>query len=126
MDEKIPENVRRFVLTSIPTVPHLETLLLLWRDPGVAWTAEQIASRLYVQPEAAQAFAEDLARADLLESAGDPRSFRSRQGDASLALLLGDVEAVYSRQLRAISELIHSNLDRKAAKFVQAFSWRKK
>lgn len=122
MDQPIPERVRRFVLTSIPSVPHLETLLLLWRSPETVWTVELIASRLYVQPTAAGSIAEDLMRADLLESVG-PARFRSRRGDAVLAPLIAEVEMVYSRQLRAISELIHSNVDRKAANFAQAFSW---
>jgi DNA-binding MarR family transcriptional regulator len=125
MDQPIPEGVRRFVLTSVPSVPHLETLLLLWRSPGVAWTAEQIASRLYVQPAVALSIAEDLARADLIESGTDAAGFRSRHADTALASLLAEVEMAYSRQLRAITELIHSNLDRKAANFAQAFSWRK-
>jgi DNA-binding MarR family transcriptional regulator len=125
MDQPIPEGVRRFVLTSVPSVPHLETLLLLWRSPGVVWTVEQIAARLYVQPANARAIAEDLARADLIEPGGDDAGFRSRHADAALASLLAEVEVAYSRQLRAITELIHSNLDRKAANFAQAFSWRK-
>lgn len=126
MVQPIPEGVRRFVLTSIPSVPHLETLLLLWRSPGNVWTAEQIASRLYVQPAAAQALAEDLARAGLLETEGNAGPFRSREGDVALTSLIADVEIEYSRHLRAVSELIHSNIDRKATNFAQAFSWRKR
>lgn len=125
MDQPISEDVRRFVLTSIPSVPHLETLLLLWRSAGASWAVEQIASRLYVQPSSAQAIAEELVRADLLEMA-DGGGYRSRQGDAALASLVAELEAVYARQLRAVSELIHSNVDRKAANFAQAFSWRKR
>lgn len=125
MDQPIPEGVRRFVLTSIPSVPHLETLLLLWRHPDKSWTAEQVASRLYVQPDAARALVEDLTRAGLFESADISGQYRSRRGDAALAELLAAVERTYARQLRAVTALIHSNLDRKAARFAQAFSWRK-
>lgn len=125
MDQPIPEPVRRFVLTCIPSVPHLETLLLLWRSPGTAWTAGQIAARLYVDAEHAGSLVDDLTRAGLLESAGEAAQFRNREGDPGLATLLEEVELAYSRQLRAVSELIHSNTDRKAAIFAQAFSWRK-
>ena len=72
MVHPIPDGVRRFVLTSIPTVPHLETLLLLWREPGSGWTAEDIARRLYVPVGAAQALADDLCQADLLACDGEP------------------------------------------------------
>jgi hypothetical protein len=36
------------------------------------------------------------------------------------------VDAAYSRHLRPITDLIHSNLNRKAARFAQAFLWEKK
>ncbi|RYG39112.1 MAG: hypothetical protein EON93_00655 [Burkholderiales bacterium] len=125
MDQPIPEGVRRFILTSIPSVPHLETLLLLWSSPEIVWNVEQIASRLYVRPAVAHAIAEELARADLLESVVNEAQFRSRQGDEALAHLIAEVQFAYARNLRIVSELIHSNLDRKAANFAQAFSWRK-
>ena len=104
MVHPIPDGVRRFLLTSIPTVPHLETLLLLWREPGAGWTAEDIARRLYVPVAAAQSLAEDLCEADLLECDGTPRTYRCR---------------------REVTALIHSHVDRKASRFADAFSLRK-
>jgi hypothetical protein len=41
-------------------------------------------------------------------------------------VLLAEVDAAYSRQLRAVTALIHSNVDRRAEKFAQAFTWEKK
>jgi hypothetical protein len=125
MDEPIPDGVRRFVLTSIPTVPHLETLLLLWREPGDGWTAEAIAGRLYVPTATAQSVADDLCQADIIECEGEPRRYRCRSEPATLQALIAAVDQAYARHLRVVTALIHSHVDRKAARFAEAFSLRK-
>lgn len=125
MNEPIPDGVRRFVLTSIPTVPHLETMLLLWREPGAGWTAEAIAGRLYVPTAAAQAVADDLCQADIIQCDGEPRRYRCRSEPATLQVLFAAVDQAYARHLREVTALIHSHVDRKAARFAEAFSLRK-
>jgi hypothetical protein len=125
MSKPFSDEVRRFVLISIPTVPHLETLLLLWRSQDTDWTAEDISKRLFVTAAQAAAVAEELCEADLLECAGEPRHYRCRREPPSLRSLLAEVDEAYSRHLRRVTELIHSNVDRKAARFAQAFTWDK-
>lgn len=126
MTEPFADSVRRFVLTSVPTVPHMETLLLLWREPEHEWIAEDIARRLFIAPAHAREVADGLCHADLFGCGGDPKRYWCRRDPPSLVELLGEVDVAYSRHLRPITELIHSNLDRKAARFAQAFSWEKK
>ena len=123
--ESIPDDVRRLVLTSIPTVPHLETLLLLWREPRSDWTVEDIARRLYVSPAVAHDLARDLCVADLLHCEGEPPRYSSRREPEPLARLLAGLDTAYSRHLREVTRLIHSNLDRRAERFKQAFTWKK-
>lgn len=125
MAHPIPDGVRRFLLTSIPTVPHLETLLLLWREPGDGWTAEAIARRLYVPAGNAQAIADELCEADLLDCDGTPRTYRCRREPPALAALFDELDLVYARSLREVTSLIHSHVDRKASRFADAFSLRK-
>jgi hypothetical protein len=125
MSKPFSDAVRRFVLISIPTVPHLETLLLLWRSPDTAWSAEDIAKRLFVSVAQATAVADELCQADLLESTGEPRNYRCRREPPSLCSLIAEVDEAYTRHLRRVTELIHSNVDRKAARFAQAFTWEK-
>jgi hypothetical protein len=125
MSEPIPDGVRRFVLTSIPTVPHLETLLLLWREPGAGWLADDIARRLYVPAASAQAIADELCQADLLECEGEPRRYRCRREPATLAALFDALDRAYARRLREVTALIHSHVDRKASRFADAFKLRK-
>ncbi len=126
MEQAISDAVRRFVLTSIPTVPHIETLLLVWREPDRAWSATEIARRLFVTPEHARTVADDLCDADLLHCAGEPRGYTCRREPESLVALLAELDAAYTRQLRQVTALIHSNVDRKAQRFAQAFTWEKK
>ena len=125
MAHPIPDGVRRFLLTSIPTVPHLETLLLLWREPGAGWTVDAIARRLYVPVGAAQSLADDLCQADLLECEGDPRTYRCRREPPALLALVRELDQAYARSLREVTALIHSHVDRKASRFADAFSLRK-
>lgn len=124
MPERIPERVRRFVLTSLPTVPHLETLLLLWRDAQRVWNVEQIASRLYIAPAVAKGLVEDLIRAELV-TVDDSGRYGSRREPQDLVDLVDELDHTYVRHLRAITDLIHSNTQRKATRFADAFSWRK-
>jgi hypothetical protein len=113
MQQTLPEEIRRFLLTSIATVPHLEALLLLWREPGQAWSADTIAARLHVSTPSAEKIAEDLCEADFLEC--EANIYRCRS-EPSLARLFAAVDAAYARQLREMTLLIHSNTSRAAAR----------
>jgi len=118
----IPGDVRRFLLATIPTVPHLEALLLL-RGRGDAWTLSQLSSRLYVDAGNATALLEDLAAAGLVDTGED--SVRYAPVDAEVAATVDALAALYARQTVAIAELIHSSSDRKAQRFADAFRLRK-
>ena len=126
MTETIPDAVRRFLLTSIPTVPHLETLLLLWREPAVHWSAGPVAARLYLGTTTAQGLLDDLVAADLVLADRDSGEYRARREPPSFVELIDELDRVYSRRIRDVTELIHSTLDRKAQDFADGFSWRKR
>ena len=125
MEGPIPDELRRFVLTSIPTVPHLETLLLLWRERRESWSVEEIAQRLYVTPTVAHGLAHDLCVADLLHCEGEPPRYFSRREPEHVARLVGALDEAYTRHLREVTRLIHSHGDRRAQRFLQAFTWKK-
>lgn len=116
MQQSLPEEVRRFLLTSVPTVPHLEMLLLLWREPAQVWSNEAIAARLYISPHLAGRIAEDLFKADFFECEGHPKLYRCRR-PPTLSALLAAVDEAYSRNLREVSLFIHSNPNRMAIRF---------
>jgi hypothetical protein len=123
----IPEDIRRFVLTSIPSVPYLEALLLMRADPDQPWTRDTLARRLYVRDKVAEGLLAELCRSGMaVPSPGpgadaycyDPREDALRQRIDRLADL-------YASHLVEITHLIHSSLDRKAQQFADAFKWRK-
>ncbi len=124
----IPEEIRRFILTSIPSVPHLEALLLLRSQDSQAWEPALVATRLYISDKTAVALLEELCLAGMAveQDAGDGKfAYRYQPGTARLRAAIDAVAELYVRYLVDITHLIHSKLDRKAQQFADAFKWRK-
>lgn len=120
--EAIPPDVRRFVLGTLPSVPHLEALLLL-RDRPDGLTHDELAARLYVTSASAAKVVADLEDSGLLVSEG-ARTLYGPTNDA-LRATIDILAAVYARNVVAVSSLIHSTTDRKAFQFADAFRVRK-
>jgi Mn-dependent DtxR family transcriptional regulator len=123
---EIPADIRRFILTSVPSVPYLEAILLLRAEPEAGWDARRLASRLYVGEKQA---AELLAT---LDSGGIVR--RESQGDGELFCYapatelrerLDALAQAYSANLVGVTDLIHSRIDKRAQQFADAFRLRK-
>lgn len=123
----IPEDVRRFVLTSIPSVPYLEALLLMRADPSQQWESVMLASRLYTRDRVAQSLLDALCTAGFVAPCEAPASHCYRYQPASEALRerIDQLADVYARHLVDVTNLIHSTLDRKAQQFADAFRLRK-
>ena len=121
----IPDEVRRFVLTSVPSVPYVESLLLLRRESGSSWNAARLARRIYVPESQAAGLLEALCESGVAARvAGDDGGYRY-QPSPELAQLLDRVAVFYESNLLAITGLIHSGLNRRANQFADAFRWRK-
>lgn len=123
----IPEDLRRFVLSAIPSVPFLEALLLLRGDSGCAWRVAGVAARLYVRERAAHALLDQLCQAGMAEqySADGAPAWRYSPASAAMRELIDRLADLYARQLVQVTTLIHAKLDRKAQQFANAFTWRK-
>jgi hypothetical protein len=121
---EVPADVRRFILTSVPSVPFLEAVLLLRGEPARAWDAALLARRLYVPERTAQDLLAQLADAGVTAIAEDHASVRYAPLNG-LAPLLDDVAAAYAADLVAITALIHSRIDKRAQLFADAFRFRK-
>lgn len=121
---ELPADVRRFVLTSIPSVPYLEALLLLRANPAQSWDAAQFARRLYV-PERTGAELVQLLRDSGIAAAADEGAGVRYAPNAELAELLDRVAQAYATDLLTVTELIHSRIDRRAQRFADAFRFRK-
>jgi len=123
----IPEDLRRFVLTSIPSVPFLEALLLLRADPSQQWESTMLASRLYIRERVASELLADLCTGGIARSCDPPAAhcYRYDPVDAALRDRLDRLADLYARQLVDVTHLIHSSLERQAQQFADAFRLRK-
>jgi hypothetical protein len=121
----IPEDLRRFVLTSIPSVPFLEALLLMRADPDHAWRRDTLARRLYVREKTADDLLADLCTARIAVPCQDGEAYRYAPADAGLRERIDRLADLYATHLVEVTHLIHSSLDRKAQQFADAFKWRK-
>lgn len=100
----LPADIRRFVLANIPSIPHIEALMLLRSTAPQPWTAQALASRLYVTRDVAVTVLADLAAAGML-----------RCGEAGFVYaadaardLVDRLAVCYATQLVEVTRLIHS------------------
>ena len=118
--------VDRFLISRIDSVPHLEALLLVWRCRPNTWTLNELAERLYVKSESARSIVADLIREELIALVDGPAE---RYGYASKSerqdVLMKDVEEAYRRELIRISNLIHSKAPASVREFARAFRFMK-
>lgn len=124
---EISEDIRRFILTGVPSVPYLEAILLLRADPEVAWDVRRMAARLYVAERQAAEVLTSLAAAGIArgEEQGDTALFRYAPATAELRERLDALAHAYSTNLVGVTDLIHSRLDKRAQQFADAFRLRK-
>jgi DNA-binding IclR family transcriptional regulator len=120
----IPDDVQRFVLLAIPSVPYLEALLLLRAAPAQDWDAAQLARRLYVPDRTGAELLQLLRDSGIARQAGDEHTLRYAP-TVELAALLDRVAQAYATELVAVTGLIHSRIDRRAQRFADAFRFRK-
>lgn len=123
----IPEDIRRFILGSIPSVPFLEALLLLRAEPEAPWDRDLVARRLYTSERAAEELLAALCAAGtaVRTDAAGHAYYRFQPQTAELRGMIDRLADIYARHLVETANLIHSKLDRKAQQFADAFKWRK-
>jgi len=124
-DESFTPEVLELIGRCIPTVPHLEALLLMWEATPRAWGATEIAARIYVADDVAIDILRGLERCGVvarvtdqpLTFGYDPRS----EFDATLPLL----SKTYRRQLGRVARYIHSQGPKAVREFSRAFRLRR-
>lgn len=120
-------SVDRFILDEIDSVPHLEALLLLWRNAPQTATSDQIAQSLYISQTQATGLLDDLLRRGLIaRKSGAPLpSYFYDAASEERNHLIRSVDATYRRELIRISGIIHSKASRGVRAFADAFRFRK-
>jgi hypothetical protein len=125
----IPEEVSRFIIERIDTVPHLEALLLLWESSPKSWSVEEIAVRVYVPPARAAQIAQDLVRQRLAlsekEDAAAVERYRYEASWDETGMMMQKTVEAYRHHLVRVANLIHSKASPAVRDFARAFQFKK-
>lgn len=122
-DDQIPDAVRRLIADRIDSVPELEALLLFRENRNHEWSAEEAGKRLYVSTLVAAHILGVLSERGLFVSVGDRYRYDPQSGE--LASAVDDLAMAYSRQLVAVTQIIHSKPSQNVLDFANAFRLRR-
>jgi len=120
------EQIDRFLVDEIDTVPQLEALLLIWNRRPKTWYCSEISKSLYISQDLARDVIRHLEQHHLLvklESQVD--SYALRTDSQELEWMLAGVDDLYRRELVRISNLIHEKASRAVRDFASAFRFKK-
>ena len=120
----VPDEVRRFILTSIPSVPYLEALLLLRAESLQPWDSYRLAGRLYIGEGQAFELLQAMQQGGVVTRREDG-SFVYSPADRALVQLIDALANTYSQDLVGVTDLIHARRDKRAQQFANAFRWKK-
>lgn len=111
------------MLTSVPSVPYAEAVLLLRRHPDKAFTVADLARGLYVSERVAQELL-DLVVENGVAQPGEA-GYRYQPRDEELAQAWNQFAASYAANLIGVTQLIHSGTHKSAQLFADAFKLRR-
>jgi hypothetical protein len=123
--DAIADDVRRFILTSIPSVPFMEAMLLFKALAGQPVETRSIAERLYVGDKQACALVDQLREARIIEAVPETTLAHRYAPAPELAGMLDRAALAYVHNLIGVTRLIHSRTERMAHQFADAFRLRK-
>lgn len=122
--EEIPSDVRDFLRACIPSVGHMEALLLIVEEPHQVWRVDNLARRLYVSEAAVRTFLGNLSAAGLLVRSGSPEQWVFAPKDEPLAGQAARALRMYRERLLPMTKFIQSREDA-GTQLADAFRFRK-
>ena len=122
--DEIADDVRRFILTSIPSVPFMEAILLFKALPGQAVETRSVGERLYVGEKQASTLVDQLRESRIVEAVPGTPAHRYAP-PPELAEILDRTALAYVHNLIGVTRIIHSRTERMAHQFADAFRLRK-
>jgi len=127
MPEQGPQaDVYEYILEKIESVHHLEAVILLWNSRPVGWTAEELASRIYVPAERTFEIVQDLIRQQFVQQgAGSPPRFSYLPRSEEQNEWMFRVDTAYRREIVRISTMLHSKASPSIREFARAFRFKK-
>ncbi len=120
------EEVYRFILNQIDSVPQMEALLLLWESRPKQWSENEIAARLYVSVDVVRNIVQVLVRRRMIAAVTNSEKhywYESRGADGDLPVEA--VAATYRRELVRVSTFIHTKASSAVRDFADAFKFKK-
>lgn len=125
-DRPSPDEIDRFILDEIDSVPQLEALLLFWNNRPKDWSSEDMAHALYVSTDAATDILDYLAQRRLVaEVAGGEGRYVLVSDEQDRTELLAALDRTYRRELVRVSTMIHAKASRAVRDFADAFRFKK-
>src|SRR5262245_56601578 len=124
-DRYIPDDVRQFILENIDTIAQLEGLLLFRAHSAPALTAEDVAQRLYINKQDAEALISHFIARGYLKTVNESDNRYIYDTSDELKRTIDSVADSYGRYLVPLTHLIHSKRKSKIQKFADAFRIRK-
>ena len=121
-EDRIPAEVRAFLLDHIGSIAQLEALLLLRASPQERWDAASTATRLYMSPRDVEPMLSQLCRDRLLVC--EDGVYRYAPEPAERRLVVDRLAAVYATQLIPVTNMIHVK-QRRIREFADAFRLRR-
>lgn len=118
----IPEALRRYVLTSVPSVPFVEAMLVFRGEPQSTFSIDDVARRLYIRGQQAAEILDQLRDARILERVENGHRYAP---PPELAPTLDQLAEFYRSNLVEVTALIHSHTGRVAQQFADAFKLRR-
>ena len=125
MEQKdpIPEDIKRFIIRSIESIPHLEAVLLLHYDPKIEWDAKMMSQRLYISEKRSMDVLNDLCAAGFAAISEVNHSYSYHPISRELSDLIARLVDIYSKNLIEVTNLIHFKTNKQAQQFGDAFKW---
>lgn len=127
MGSELSAQVQELIVERIGSVVQLEVLLLLHARPERAWTADDVATNLRIDPNWAEAQLAELSGHGLL-ARGEPAAARTYQYAPASAAMGGTVDELskaYAGMRVSVISLIYSKPSDTLKTFADAFRIRK-
>lgn len=113
----LPDDVERFILIHIPSVPYLEAALFLHGAQPAARTAQEVAQALYLAPSTAQRLLLALCDGGLLAREGQTYRYAPKP---PLCKPMDRLAEAYRTDLIGVTQLIHDATHKDARRYPES------
>ena len=119
----IPDDIRRYLVQCVPSVPYIEAALLMRENRKAEWQPDLLARRLYLGTDEATRLLFRLHADGLVSAAA--AGYRFAPASEDLEKVWEQLAVVYAHHLIEVSTLIHTKPSGTAQILAEAFVWRK-